>query len=120
MRAGSILPYGPSVQWASEKVEGPIELRIYPGANGEFTLYEDEGDNYNYEKGAYATIPLQWNESTKTLTIGARNGSYAGMSNERVFKIVYVSQNHGVGTAPTEKVERTVSYRGSRIELHVD
>jgi alpha-D-xyloside xylohydrolase len=120
IRAGSIVPYGPSVRWATEKVDAPIEIRIYPGANGEFTLYDDEGDNYNYEKGAYATIPIQWNDRTKMLTIGSRKGSYPGMPGERVFEIVYVSQNHGAGIATTGKVDRTVTYRGSTIEVHLN
>lgn len=119
IRAGSIIPYGPSVQWATEKVDAPIEIRIYPGTNDEFTLYEDEGDNYNYEQGGHATIPLQWNEATKTLTIGSRSGSYTGMPNERVFKIVYVSQNYGAGIASTENVDRTVTYRGFAIQIPV-
>jgi alpha-D-xyloside xylohydrolase len=119
IRAGSIIPYGPLAHWATEKVDAPIEIRIYPGTNDEFTLYEDEGDNYNYEQGAHATIPLQWNEATKTLTIGSRSGSYTGMPNERVFKIVYVSQNHGAGIASTENVDRTVTYRGFAIQIPV-
>jgi alpha-D-xyloside xylohydrolase len=118
VRAGSILPYGPAVQWAGEKPDAPIELRIYPGADASFTLYEDEGDNYDYEKGVYATVPIQWNETTKTLTIGPTSGSYPAMPSERAFKIVYVSQNHGTGTDLTERVDRTVIYRGSKIEVH--
>lgn len=120
VRAGSIVPYGPPVQWATEKIDAPIELRIYPGADGEFTFYEDEDDNYDYERGAFATIPLQWNDTTKTLTIGERSGSYPGMPGERIFKIVYVSQGHGTGTAVTDKVDRTLHYRGSKIDVHLD
>ena len=74
VRAGSIIPMGPDLQYASEKPADPIELRVYRGADGSFTLYEDEGDSYRYEKGAYATIPIQWKESSKTLTIGAVQG----------------------------------------------
>jgi alpha-D-xyloside xylohydrolase len=118
VRAGSILPYGPAVQWAGENPSAPIELRVYPGADASFTLYEDECDNYDYEKGVYATIPIQWNETKKTLTIGPTSGSYPAMASERAFKIVYVSQNHGTGTALTEQVDRTVTYRGSKIEVH--
>ena len=70
----------------------PIELRVYRGANENFTLYEDEDDNYNYETGAYATIPMTWNDSTQTLTIGARQGSFPGMLSSRTFNIVWVSQ----------------------------
>ena len=88
VRAGSILPLGPEMQYVGEKVWDNLELRIYPGANGTFTLYEDEGDNYNYEKGQYATIVFQWNDSKKTLTIGTRQGSYPGMLQQRRFTIV--------------------------------
>ena len=88
VRAGSILPLGPEMQYVGEKAWDNLELRIYPGANGTFTLYEDEGDNYNYEKGQYATIVFQWNDSKKTLTIGARQGSYPGMLQQRRFTIV--------------------------------
>jgi alpha-D-xyloside xylohydrolase len=120
IRAGSIVPYGPSVQWATEKVDAPLELRIYPGADGHFTLYDDERDNYDYEKGAYATIPLKWSEKTKTLTIGARHGTYPGMPAERVFKVVYVSQTKGTGTSSTESADQTVTYRGDDIEVHLN
>ena len=72
VRAGSIVPLGPVMQYATEKPADPIELRVYRGADGKFTLYEDEGDNYNYEKGKYATIPFEWNEAKQTLTIGKR------------------------------------------------
>src|SRR5207249_7807792 len=69
VRAGSIIPMGPAKEWSTEKPEDPIELRIYRGANGDFTLYEDENDGYNYEKGAYATIQFHWEEGKQTLTI---------------------------------------------------
>lgn len=82
VRAGTILPLGPVVQYVSEKPADPIELRVYRGADGAFTLYEDQSDNYNYEKGAFATIPLTWNESSGTLTIGARKGKFPGMLKE--------------------------------------
>jgi len=85
VRAGSIIPMGPFVQYAAEKLAEPIELRVYPGAHGSFELYEDENDNYNYEKGAYATIRFDWNDATRTLTIGERQGSFPGMMSSRVF-----------------------------------
>ena len=117
VRAGSILPYGPDLQWASEKRNAPLELRIYPGADGAFTLYDDEGDNYNYEHGVYATVPFRWDEHTHTLTIGARKGSYPGMASERVFNLVLVAPNHGNGIASTEHADRTVTYRGSEMRV---
>ena len=77
VKAGSIIPMGPRLQFADEKPDATIELRVYPGADGAFTLYEDEGDGYRYENGACATIPLTWSDKTKTLTIGARKGEFA-------------------------------------------
>ena len=88
VRAGSILPLGPEMQYVGEKSWDNLEVRVYPGANGSFTLYEDEGDGYNYEKGVFSTIAFEWNDKTKTLTIGARQGSYPGMLNDRKFTIV--------------------------------
>jgi alpha-D-xyloside xylohydrolase len=88
VRAGSILPLGPEMQWVGEKAWDNLELRIYPGADGSFTLYEDEGDSYNYEKGAYSVILFSWNEKTRTLTIGDRQGSYPGMLQNRLFTVV--------------------------------
>jgi alpha-D-xyloside xylohydrolase len=88
VRAGSILPLGPEMQYVGEKAWDNLELRIYPGADGSFTLYEDEGDGYNYEKGIYSTIAMQWNDRTRTLTIGERQGSFPGMLNQRLFTIV--------------------------------
>jgi alpha-D-xyloside xylohydrolase len=88
VRAGSILPLGPEMQWVGEKSWDNLELRVFPGADGSFVLYEDEGDNYNYEKGIYSTITFQWNDKSKILTIGARQGSYPGMLQQRQFTIV--------------------------------
>ena len=88
VRAGSILPLGPEMQYVGEKSWDNLEVHVYPGANGSFTLYEDEGDGYNYEKGVFSTIAFEWNDKTKTLTIGARQGSYPGMLNDRKFTIV--------------------------------
>ena len=88
VRAGSILPLGPEMQYTGEKSWDNLEVRVYPGADGTFTLYEDEGDNYNYEKGSYATITFQWNDSARTLTIGSRQGGFKGMILERTFNIV--------------------------------
>ena len=78
VKAGSIIPVGPNVQYAEEKKWDDLEIRIYPGANGKFVLYEDENDNYNYEKGVYSTISFNWDDKKKTLTISDRNGSFPG------------------------------------------
>lgn len=120
VRAGSILPYGPKIEWSDQKLAEPLELRIYPGADGSFALYEDEGDNYNYEKGQQATIPLHWNDKTHTLTIGARKGSYPSMSQSRVFHIVCVSAGHGAGISSTETFDRSVTYQGVELRIKID
>lgn len=87
-KAGSIVPIGPDVQYATEKPWDNLEIKVFPGADGEFVLYEDEGDNYNYEKGVFSTIPFRYNDKKKVLTIGARNGSFPGMKAMRNFSIV--------------------------------
>lgn len=101
------------MQYTSEKPADPIELRVYRGADGAFTLYEDQGDGYNYEKGACATIPLTWNESTGTLTIGARKGKFPGMLQARTFRVVFVDENHGGGGGETEPADAIVKYNGT-------
>jgi len=115
VKAGSILPLGPNVQYAAEKPWDSLELRIYPGADGQFTLYEDERDNYNYEKGACSTIPFTWDDAKRTLTIGERKGSYAGMLKERKFNIVWVSLDKGAGMGPVRKYDKVVVYKGQKV-----
>ena len=88
VRAGSILPFGPEMQYVGEKAWDNLELRVYPGADATFTLYEDEGDNYNYEWGVYSTINFDWSDRSRTLTIGQRKGSFPGMIQSRKFTIV--------------------------------
>jgi alpha-D-xyloside xylohydrolase len=117
IRAGSILPLGPDAQYAAEKSADPIELRVYRGASGAFTLYEDENDTYNYEKGVHATIPFSWDDEAHTLTIGDRTGAFSGMLEKRTFRIVFVSENHGVGGALTENADKTVQYSGKKISV---
>ena len=108
VRAGSILPLGPEMQWVGEKKWDNLELRIYPGADGQFVLYEDEGDNYNYEKGMYSIISFSWNEKTHTLTIGDRQGTYPGMLQNRQFTIVLPDGKQQIvsydGTAQTVRL----------------
>ena len=88
VRAGSILPLGPEMQYVGEKAWDNLELRVYPGADGSFTLYEDEGDNYNYERGVYSTITFVWNDKARMLTIGSRQGEYPGMLTSRQFTVI--------------------------------
>jgi alpha-D-xyloside xylohydrolase len=117
VRAGSIVPLGPDEEWSTEKPADPIELRIYAGADGDFTLYEDENDNYNYEKGVYATIPLHWDNKAQTLTIGERKGQFPGMLENRSFRVVFVRENHGVGVNASDEPERVVQYSGRQISV---
>jgi alpha-D-xyloside xylohydrolase len=117
VRAGSIVTIGPDVEWSTEKPADPLELRIYRGADGIFTLYEDQNDNYDYEKGAHATISFQWDEVKQTLTIGDRKGEFPGMLQRRTFLIVFVRAKHGSGIPPEEKPDRTVRYEGKQITV---
>jgi alpha-D-xyloside xylohydrolase len=114
VKAGSILPLGPDVQYATEKKWDNLEIRVYEGANGSFILYEDENDNYNYEKGVYSTINFSWNDSKKELTIGDCIGSFPGMLKERKFNIVMVTKNKGQGTFIPEKLDNVVTYTGKK------
>jgi alpha-D-xyloside xylohydrolase len=117
VRAGSIIPFGPEMEWSTQKPEDPIELRIYRGADGQFTLYEDENDNYNYEKGAYSTISFSWNDSTQTLTIGERKGQFPGMLQGRTFRIVLAGEHHGAGISEEEKLDKLVHYAGQQLTV---
>lgn len=115
VKAGSIIPFGPKVQYATEKKWDNLEIRIYPGADGEFTLYEDENDNYNYEKGSYSTITFSWDDEKKELTIGDRKGSFTGMLNERNFNVVCVAISNGIGMEKVNKYDSEVIYTGKKI-----
>ena len=117
VRAGSIVPMGPEIEYATQNPGGPIELRIYRGANGEFNLYEDAGDSYDYVKGQHAVIPMRWSDSVGVLTIGTREGSYPGVVEKRTFRIVLVGSGHGTGGEVTEKADKEISYMGSAISV---
>ena len=116
LRAGSIVPLGPEIQYATERAD-TIELRVYPGANGSFTMYEDEGDNYTYETGKYATIPITYVDNPKNVIIGARSGSFTGMDAKKVFNIVYVSSNHGAGEGQTAAPDTQLVYTGAQVSI---
>ncbi|MCX7986668.1 MAG: DUF5110 domain-containing protein [Bacteroidales bacterium] len=117
VKAGSIIPMGPFVQYANEKPADPIELRIYKGDNGSFVLYEDESDNYNYEKGIYSTIRFDWDDTNKTLTIGKRKGEFPGMLKKRTINVILVDKNKGVGLEISRRVDKTVNYTGDEIVI---
>lgn len=116
IKAGSILPIGPKVQYAEEKKWNDLEIRVYPGANGEFVLYEDENDNYNYEKGAYTEISFSWNDASRTLTIGDRKGSFKGMIQKRRFNVVLVDTKKGLGDQPLS-ADKKISYNGKKVRV---
>ena len=106
VKAGSIVPRGPQVQYATEKPWDNLEVWVYPGADGSFCLYEDEFDNYNYEQGAYTEIPMRWDDSSRTLTIDARQGSYKGMLETRRFTV-----------RTADGMEKTVTYTGKKVRV---
>ncbi len=114
---GSIIPFGPAIQWTDEKPAELINLYVYAGKDAEFTLYEDEGTNYNYEKGKYATIKITYNDKAKTIKIGNRNGSFDGMLQKRRFNVVYVTPQ----TAKTLDLEspkgKLVKYSGKEVSV---
>ena len=117
VRAGSIVPFGPDVEYTTEKPADPITLVVYAGADGTFTLYEDDGVTYGYERGAFARIPLQWHDATNTLSIGARKGSFPGMLPQRTFNVIVVSSDRARGFDFAPKPDRVVNYRGDAVEV---
>jgi len=118
IRAGSIIPFGPELQYTGEKPADPITLFVYAGHDGAFTLYEDDGLSYSYEKGAYARIPIQWDDNSRTLTIGKREGKFPGMLSRRTFNVVLVARDKPAGFSFTPKADRTVTYHGKALTLN--
>ncbi len=114
VRAGSIVPMGPMIQYAMQSAD-PLEIRVYKGQNGALTLYEDAGDTYDYENGQYALISFSWDDQTQQLTIGARTGSYSGMLASRTFNIVWVGTNHGAGVSVTPTPDQVIKYDGTQV-----
>jgi len=117
VRAGSIVPMGPDIEYAAQKPADPLELRVYRGAEGSFTLYEDENDTYDYEKGVYTTIPIQWDDAAGRLTIGARQGQFPGMLEKRTFHVVFVSEGQGTGIGQTARPDKVVAYSGKALAI---
>ena len=115
--AGSVVPLGPDIQYATEQSSAPTELRVYRGRDADFELYDDAGDTYDYEKGVYSIIPLHWDESRRTFTIGQQRGSYRGGAASKTFTIVLVGENRGAGPEPTSSPDRTVKYTGKRVDI---
>lgn len=117
IKAGSILPLGPKVQYTSEKKWNDLDICIYPGANGEFTLYEDEFDNYDYEKGAFTSIRFTWDDANRTLTISDRNGSYPGMLKNRRFNLTVMKPGKQNAETVMIKADKKVSYSGKKMSF---
>jgi alpha-D-xyloside xylohydrolase len=115
VRAGAIVPMGPDVEYATQTKNKVIELRIYAGADGRFTFYEDENDNYNYEKGRYSTFSLTWNDKQKKLSISDTKGSFPGALKQRTFNVVLVNSKHGSGPLEAAKTDKSVVYNGSAV-----
>jgi alpha-D-xyloside xylohydrolase len=99
--------------WHDEIPDDPMEIRIYPGHDGAFTLYEDAGDGYDYEKGQFTEIPFVWNDAAQSLTIGERSGAFEGMLRSRIFNVVLVKGDHGVGIEPATTPTRVIAYTGA-------
>jgi alpha-D-xyloside xylohydrolase len=114
VKAGSIVPIGPEIEFTSQKPANPVTLYVYAGADASFTLYEDEGVNYNYEKGSYAIIPITYSESTGELTIGDRKGEFPGMLKDRTFQVIWVSKDKPVGYTPDIKPMAILKYTGQK------
>jgi alpha-D-xyloside xylohydrolase len=117
VRAGSILPVGPELQYTSEKPADPLTLYVYGGADGSFNLYEDQGTTNDYERGVFSTIPLRWNDTTRTLTIGARSGSFPGMLASRTFQLILVNVTKAVGFSFTPTPDKSITYTGAPMDV---
>jgi alpha-D-xyloside xylohydrolase len=117
VKAGTIMPIGPAVQYAEEKKWDNLQIRVYPGADGKFVLYEDENDNYNYEKGMYATITFSWDDKKRTLTISDRSGSFPGMLNSRKFSFVIVTASKGGEGKTVVEPDAEVTYSGKKVTV---
>ena len=118
VRAGSILPVGPDMEWSDEKPADNLLLLVYAGADAAFTLYEDDGLTYGYEKGEYSTIPLVWNEASRTLSVGEREGSYPGMLESRRFRVKVVDPSHPFVWNP-DVAAQEVLYEGKAIQINL-
>ena len=117
VKAGSIVPMGEKMEYATQKPADKIEVRIYQGANGQFTLYEDANDTYNYEKGEFANIRFNWNDRMKQLSISTPKGIFSGMIKKMVFNIVLVKENNGTGVEEAAQINKVVLYNGAAVTV---
>jgi alpha-D-xyloside xylohydrolase len=113
VRSGAIVPMGPDIQFAGEQVNAVLELYIYPGQNGKFTLYDDEGDNFNYEQGAFSMILLSWDDSARRLTVHTRLGGYPDMPTSREFRLIVADNDTYTGISEA----RTLFYDGGEVTI---
>jgi alpha-D-xyloside xylohydrolase len=120
VRAGSVIPMGPVMQHASEIADAPVELRVYPGADGEYVYYEDAGDGWGYERGEYALTPMRWHDAARKLTIGRRKGAFPGMTDQRRFNVVVVDTAQGHGVDPASQAASMVVYHGQAVTVAID
>lgn len=118
VKSGSIVPMGKFIQYSDQKSADTLEIRIYKGSSGSFELYEDEGDNYNYEKGFYSIIPFEWDEQEEVLTIGERQGEFEGLLKERFFNIVWVNERDGYGIGFSRE-SNLVAYNGKNVSIKI-
>lgn len=118
VKAGTIIPFGPDVQYSNEKPWDNLEIRVYPGADGSFTLYEDEGDNYNYEKGKYSQIKFVYNDGSHTLIICSRKGSFKGMLRKRRFRVLLINKNSSL-SEQERFIIKNVEYNGKHIVINL-
>jgi alpha-D-xyloside xylohydrolase len=116
---GSIIPFGPSMEWSDEKPAELIHLYIYGGRDAQFTLYEDEGTNYNYERGLYATIDISYHEASRTVTIGRRKGQFPGMLKSRRFNIVYITKENAKPLNLDNPEGLMVKYDGTETKIEL-
>jgi alpha-D-xyloside xylohydrolase len=116
VRAGSIVPTGPAIQFTGNNTHSPLTVNVYTGADGSFSLYEDDGVSRQYLNGKHSRIPFTWNERTKTLTIGAREGSYSGMAGKRTIKVRWVRPGRPLNLEATDK---TVAYSGTPVTVRL-
>jgi alpha-D-xyloside xylohydrolase len=114
VKAGSMIPMGPVMQYSSERRVDTLDLYVYEGANGKFELYEDEGDGYNYEKGMFTVIPFSWDQQARTLTIGELQGSYPGYLKKRVFNLIFVTSNTNADKSISREV---LVYDGRKLSV---
>ena len=117
VRAGAIVPFGPELQYATEKRADPLTLWVYAGADGEYSFYEDDGESYGYERGEFARVPMRWDDAKRTLTLGARAGSFEGMLAERTLQVVLVEPGRPVGYSFEPAIAKTVRYTGDTVDV---